>query len=63
MGFEELGYGEFPDIKAMALALSQSLDTIADLVVKVHDLESKIENFQIQRMTQTGGFLPKNRII
>jgi hypothetical protein len=62
MGFEELGYGEFPDIKAMALALSQALDTVAELARKVHELETKIDSMKIQSVVGTGGFIPRNRM-
>lgn len=61
MGFEELGYGEFPDIKAMANALSNMIETVASLEMKVHELQSQVDGYKIQSMTQTGGFLPRNR--
>jgi hypothetical protein len=58
---DELGYGDFPDIKAMALALSQCLDLCAENSAKIMQLETKIDGMTVSAMTQTGGFLPRNR--
>ena len=57
----ELGYGDFPDLKAMALALSQCLDLAAENSTRIMELETKIDNMTVSAMTRTGGFLPRNR--
>jgi hypothetical protein len=57
----ELGYGDFPDIKSMAVALSAALEMLGEQTLKIHELEAKVDQMKISSMTQTGGFMPRNR--
>jgi hypothetical protein len=58
--YEPLGYGDFPDIQAIAKALSLALDQVAELTIKVHELSAQIDGMTLQAPQQTGGYLPRN---
>jgi hypothetical protein len=58
---EELGYGDFPDIMAMAKCLSEVLDMVTEQAIRITELEGQLDGMRISAMTQTGGFMPRNR--
>lgn len=59
--YEPLGYGEFPDVAAIARALTATQDMVTELAVKVAELSAQIDGMMLEKPLQTGGFLPRNR--